>query len=152
LWKSYPQLKDINFTNSVYQNPLNGIGTGRFSSRGIEVNAPNLVGAKSVALHELNHGVQIIEGFPYGASPQTFSRLQTHSPNSLPLGEQTSDPLDLYRRTAGEVTSRNVQDRMNMTPEQRLQTPSWQTQDTPYNKQLIISPQQDFVRALRHLK
>lgn len=48
--------------------------------------------------------------------------------------------LSMYRATAGEVESRNVQTRMNMTPEQRRATPPWETQDVPDIDQIVRSP------------
>lgn len=42
-----------------------------------------------------------------------------------------------YRRTAGEVEARNVQKRMDMTSEQRRETPPWKTQDVPDELQII---------------
>lgn len=46
-------------------------------------------------------------------------------------------PREQYRRLAGEVEARNVQQRMDMTPDQRRQTPPWLTQDTPDELQII---------------
>lgn len=43
----------------------------------------------------------------------------------------------LYYRNAGEVEARNVQSRMNMTPEQRRATPPWATQDVPDELQIV---------------
>jgi len=42
-----------------------------------------------------------------------------------------------YRRLAGEVESRNVQKRVDMTPEQRKETPPWVTEDVPLANQYI---------------
>ncbi|SFI84327.1 LPD23 domain-containing protein [Albimonas pacifica] len=47
------------------------------------------------------------------------------------------DPLDLYRRTAGEVEARNVQARRNFAPEYRRETPPWATQDVPDDEQIV---------------
>jgi hypothetical protein len=49
----------------------------------------------------------------------------------------TSDPFDIYQRYAGEVESRNVQERRNMTPEERRASPPWTTQDTPNESQIL---------------
>lgn len=43
----------------------------------------------------------------------------------------------VYNDLAGEVEARNVQTRKDMTPEQRKATPPWQTQDVPYDQQLV---------------
>lgn len=49
--------------------------------------------------------------------------------NRLPEHEQ-------YRRLAGEVEARNVQARLDMTPEERKQTPPWVTEDVPRRMQV----------------
>jgi hypothetical protein len=46
-------------------------------------------------------------------------------------------PHEAYRRLAGEVEARNVQSRMDMTPEQRRAAPPWTTQDTPFEQQIV---------------
>lgn len=71
--------------------------------------------ARSFMLHELQHAIQAREGFESGGN--------------------TID--DAYRRLAGEVEARNVQTRMNMTPEQRIATPPWETEDVPIELQII---------------
>lgn len=43
-----------------------------------------------------------------------------------------------YRRVAGEVEARNVQSRLNMTPEERRATPPWETQDIPDEDQFVV--------------
>lgn len=43
----------------------------------------------------------------------------------------------LYYDAAGEVEARNVQRRLNMTPEQRRETPPWVTQDVPFSEQIL---------------
>jgi hypothetical protein len=42
-----------------------------------------------------------------------------------------------YKRTAGEVEARNVQTRMDMTPDQRRATPPWSTQDVDDAMQFV---------------
>lgn len=49
------------------------------------------------------------------------------------------DPQTVYARTAGEVEARNVQSRMDMTPNQRRATPPWKTQDVADDLQIIRS-------------
>lgn len=70
-------------------------------------------------LHEMQHEIQGREGFPYGA------------------GLYQEIPDDVYHRLAGEVEARNVEARMNMTPEERLARPPWTTQDVPYENQIL---------------
>jgi hypothetical protein len=42
-----------------------------------------------------------------------------------------------YDRSAGEVEARNVEARQHMTAEERRATPPWQTQDRPFDRQLL---------------
>jgi hypothetical protein len=43
----------------------------------------------------------------------------------------------IYKRLAGEAEARNVQTRMDMTPEQRLAEPPWTTLDVPEADQIV---------------
>lgn len=52
---------------------------------------------------------------------------------------QLKGPGSVYPRLSGEVEARNVQKRMDMTPEERQATPPWLTQDTPDELQIIRS-------------
>lgn len=79
--------------------------------------------AKSVTLHEFQHGAQDAEGFATGGNPRQFS--------SQP------DPYGTYRRLAGEVEARNVQSRMNMTAAERRAKAPWLTQDVPDDQQIV---------------
>lgn len=75
----------------------------------------------NVLLHEAQHAVQSRESFAAGSNPSTLHGGQ-----------------DAYRRTAGEVEARNVAQRRQMTPDQRVtdgQLP-WQTMDVPADQQL----------------
>jgi hypothetical protein len=47
------------------------------------------------------------------------------------------DPYEVYRRLAGETEARNVQKRMDMTPEERKNTPPWLTEDVPADQQIV---------------
>ena len=46
-------------------------------------------------------------------------------------------PDRLYKNLAGEVEARNVQHRMDWTPEQRRETPPWATEDVPRDQQIV---------------
>ena len=47
-------------------------------------------------------------------------------------------PDDLYYRTAGEVEARNVQHRLNMTPEERRGSLASKTEDVPRHEQVFV--------------
>lgn len=51
-----------------------------------------------------------------------------------------SNPYKAYRSLAGEVEARAVQSRMNMSPEQRLQTYPIQSYDVPVNQLIYADP------------
>jgi len=51
-----------------------------------------------------------------------------------------SNPYKAYRSLAGEVEARAVQSRMNMTPEQRLETYPIQSYDVPVNQLIYADP------------
>lgn len=57
------------------------------------------------------------------------------------------DLLDAYRRQAGEVEARNVQDRVNMDADERRMIPPWETQDIPTAEQFVQTPQPGMVPA-----
>ena len=100
-------------------------------------------GGPSSALHELQHGVQEIEGFAKGGSPSTvMTKLQQSNPDEyqklLSSSQNLNDIYDnAYRRIAGEVEARAVQKRMNMTPEQRLQKFPLESYDRPVESLLF---------------
>ena len=53
------------------------------------------------------------------------------------LNTEIADNFDLYQRIAGEVEARNVQSRLNMTPEERAASYPLDTEDVPRDKQII---------------
>jgi hypothetical protein len=90
--------------------------------------------ARSIGLHELQHRVQSQEGFSPGASLFHF----THPASPLLQYRRSAEtPFQAYRRVAGEVEARNVQRRMDMTPEERRNRPPWTTQDVPDEDQIV---------------
>ncbi|MDP3840709.1 MAG: hypothetical protein Q8Q54_17475 [Methylococcales bacterium] len=48
------------------------------------------------------------------------------------------DPFQAYQRLAGEIESRNVEKRLNLTAEQRRNTPPSQTQDMPDSEAIVV--------------
>jgi len=74
------------------------------------------------------------------AIAQQYERMPNGIDALLQNAEQINriqDPMDAYRRLAGEAEARAVQSRMNMPPAQRQATPPWQSYDVPWD-QLII--------------
>lgn len=56
------------------------------------------------------------------------------------LARVETDPYELYRRVAGEVEARNVQQRRDMSVEERARSFPGSTEDIPREKQLIGAP------------
>jgi hypothetical protein len=83
---------------------------------------------RQVMLHELQHTIQDKELFASGGGPGQF------------LKEAGGDPdkaIEMYRKLAGEVESRNVAKRSLMSPEERKKTPPWETMDVKEWKQIV---------------
>src|SRR5690606_19036550 len=110
--------------------------------------------ARSMTLHELQHGVQTREGFAPGGHPESVKDL----PGTRALADKYYEDMkdivllpepqvramaegraaeEVYKRLAGEVEARNVQTRRNMTAAERRATPPWKTQDIPDEQQII---------------
>lgn len=146
----------------------------------------------SAILHEVQHIIQIIEGFDGGTSPKDIGEKAKAKEVSLSekikelkkLKSSTNDKskileyekklekaiqeyndfvskyaiekdgvkvlsgADLYVRKAGEVEARNVQERMEMTPEQRRQTPLSETEDVARDQQIIKFQQSEGLKFL----
>lgn len=47
------------------------------------------------------------------------------------------NPFEKYQRLAGEAEARNVESRLNMTPEERAATPPWKTLDVPEDELIL---------------
>ena len=81
---------------------------------------------RSVALHELQHAIQQREGFEKGGDPSDFQGAR------LPINPKTGKrytPYELYRDLVGETEARLVQERRDMTPEERQATPPYSQVD-----------------------
>jgi hypothetical protein len=104
---------------------------------------------RSTLLHELQHAVQDLEGFSQGSNQNFYRHGIEH--DILPqdylskidpwIKTQGPDAMafQAYMKTAGEVEARNVQKRMNMTPEELADETNgpWFTQDYAYKDQIV---------------
>ena len=118
--------------------------------------------AKSSTLHEVQHSIQDREGFAKGGSPSNayqsgeldavtariYERIKelpgnkSETKESLykhakKLANSEQGRMENYRRLAGEAEARNVQTRMDYTPEQRRATPPWDTLDVPEDELIV---------------
>jgi hypothetical protein len=99
------------------------------------VYSPTTQQAHSIAAHELQHAVQAHEQFAPGSSPELMRDAAVKAgvgPDKL-----NDATFEAYRRAAGEVEARNVQSRLNLTPQQRRAMPPWMTEDVPIENQIV---------------
>lgn len=161
-FEHYPQLRNINMALEKTSRYPNGEGYFQPSVNGmapsIGIQSPNSLTALNTAAHELQHGIQNIEGFSWGSSPSHYAGLIEKGLRANPnlLRESGNDFMDvvnsanpLYHATAGEVEARNVENRLKMTPEIRRSLGPWHTQEVPYKDQYHHDPITGTVTALR---
>jgi hypothetical protein len=172
LFEAYPQLKTLGL------GPLPETSRAYGSYDGVDINISPGIGPdeqRKTLLHELQHGVQYIEGFAKGGNPGMFTNdkqwdveitkinrslgliARRLDAETTPIKEKQalsfaynqltrlrssmvdrSNPYTKYKRLAGEAESRNVENRMNLTPiEQAMRSP-WVTEDVPRKLQKVI--------------
>lgn len=171
LYKSYDDLKDIDLFQS-YATDRSGAFHDNKGSPYIKMDAPNAKELKSGLLHELQHGIQVKEGWARGGSPEEFLQPMKQeinnvaqqlsdlrlsrkegTPEYVALEEQfkkltTENPprtyqeaMDMYKNLLGEAEARLTQERVTLTPEQRLEYfPYNQGQyglDVPFNDLIV---------------
>jgi len=152
LYKAYPELRkgsvgplDQNLVDQGFHAINHGNG-----SISLGTTKPQ----RSTMLHELQHGIQNIEGFGKGgvftdAYPIYQNQLLdkgTKAPYKLAQkvykmskgGTDGAVNFKLYKRLAGEVEARNVEKRMDFTPLERAMQSPVKTEDIPRAKQIIF--------------
>lgn len=109
---------------------------------------------KSVALHEGQHAIQDREAFARGGNLNGFTPNQISAERArimqadngdgwTSINTAAGDMSDtevarrLYNRLAGEVEARTVQQRMDMTPDQRRARAPWLDYDVPESDQIV---------------
>jgi hypothetical protein len=143
LYKAYPDLRrnvDVEIRDDI---PYAGSYGAAFPSGGhIDIH-PDFYNLETF-LHELQHGIQTIEGYAPGTNP-TYLDEQFTRKALEEYGEADPDDIwrlakEAYRREAGEVEARNVETRIPYVAEERATIPPWFSQDVP-RKQQIHTPQ-----------
>ncbi|MBK8467846.1 MAG: hypothetical protein IPL32_18700 [Chloracidobacterium sp.] len=153
LWDAYPDIADADMR--LMKTLDDGSGAWSRDSRTAYVRGRTEPEARSVGLHEVQHAIQGDEGFARGGNRGMFTPDEIAAERArigaVPedntgwsgVGTGAGDAPDtdialgLYKRLAGETEARNVQTRMNYTPEQRKASPPWETQDIPYEDQIV---------------
>ncbi len=103
------------------------IGENQFAPKRLMGRPVAKPAAKGVALHELQHHAQSIEGHTPGGSPNDF-RNRVSDPNMRTA---------LYNSLAGEVEAENTRKRQMMTPAERRATHPDKTASLPRAEQIV---------------
>ena len=147
LFAAYPQIADI----PVSTQPGSGASYS-VQSRQITLGEDvQMHEALNILLHEMQHGIQHVEGFATGGSP-TDAKVKEEGRQMVrrDLAEgrisEDTNPADLlpmayhnaYRRLAGEVEARNTQARASMSDEERRATPPSKTADVADSDVIVM--------------
>lgn len=165
LFKYYPELRDVKFKFSNLGAATVGIYDSK--TKTIEVNDAFLYSPRKAERnlqHEVQHVIQHLEGFAKGGNQfqvrgevkKKFSevikqirqlRAEGKEDEAKAIVEKNrglynaytkNDDYNSYKSLAGEVEARNVQERMNMTPEERRKTLAESTEDVARKDQIFL--------------
>lgn len=164
LFKAYPQLKDVRIETDAIMNDMPSHGEYNAKTNTITIHADELKYMNSILNHEIQHAIQSIEGFDRGGSPRLVRgeikkrlaevtkqirqlRAEGKEGEAKAIVEKNrglynaytkNDDYNSYKSLAGEVEARNVQERMNMTPEERRKTLAESTEDVVRKDQIFL--------------
>lgn len=164
LFKAYPQLKDVLIDTDAIMNDMPSNGEYNSKTNTITIHADELKYMNSILNHEIQHAIQDIEGFAKGGSPRLVRgevkkrfdevtkqikqlRAEGKEDEAKALIEknrglynayQKNDDYNSYKSLAGEVEARNVQERMNMTPDERRKSLAESTEDVARKDQIFL--------------
>lgn len=147
LYRAYPELADI----SVTQRPSIGAEKGSLSTLGgviQNLDVKDIKDPRSVALHEMQHAIQQIEGMSPGANPEyAFSSPEYQAildeikaKNAGKYGkswDEKNAAHEWYKRQHGEAEARNTQERANLSNDLRRDIYPYAGMDVPEDKLLL---------------
>lgn len=165
LFKYYPELRDVKFKFSNLGAATVGIYDSK--TKTIEVNDAFLYSPRKAERnlqHEVQHVIQHLEGFAKGGNQfkvrgevkKKFSEITKQIRQLRAEGKEDeakalieknrglynaytkNDDYNSYKSLAGEVEARNVQERMNMTSEERRKTLAESTEDVARKDQIFL--------------
>ena len=134
LYEAYPELADV-VVRYVGMETANGRAIYGNGEPEIQINR-NLEGEwekiHSILLHEIQHHIQYIEGFAKGGNRDSAVVAYELNKDDV-LKEKLSGKSDyeLYRRLAGEIEARNVEERLYWNAEERSAIPFNETLEYP---------------------
>ncbi len=151
LFQAYPDLAKMTVVSAprgtVYDSSIYGgytPGTIATPEHIYVASDLNPVETKETLLHEIQHAIQEREGFAPGGNTDTglemHNKLQIMMHN-LPPGSDLPDyaltnPWDAYQSLAGEIESRNIEERAGMSPQQVATVPPWYTEPKTANAKI----------------
>lgn len=164
LFKAYPHLKDVRIETDAIMNDMPSNGEYNAKTNTITIHADELKYMNSILNHEIQHAIQSIEGFDRGGSPRLVrgeikkrlaevtkqirqlraegkedeAKAIVEKNRGLYNAYQANDDYNSYKSLAGEVEARNVQERMNMSPEERRRTLAESTEDVARKDQIFL--------------
>ena len=164
LFKAYPHLKDVRIETDAIMNDMPSNGEYNAKTNTITIHADELKYMNSILNHEIQHTIQSIEGFDRGGSPRLVrgeikkrlaevtkqirqlraegkedeAKAIVEKNRGLYNAYQANDDYNSYKSLAGEVEARNVQERMNKTPEERRKTLAESTEDVARKDQIFL--------------
>ena len=174
LFKAYPHLKDVRIETDAIMNDMPSNGEYNAKTNTITIHADELKYMNSILNHEIQHAIQSIEGFDRGGSPRLVrgeikkrlaevtkqirqlraegkedeAKAIVEKNRGLYNAYQANDDYNSYKSLAGEVEARNVQERMNMTPEERRKSLAESTEDVARKDQIFLGVGDIFKRRV----
>ena len=127
LFKAYPEIKNL----KVKRTPSNVNASAVYNRKEntLSLNYAKFVNTdkqvKEILLHEIQHAIQETEGFAKGGSPATLFKEATGYYPEFIKGvdlEKYIKAGEDYRKLTGEIESRDVAGRMDLTPGERAIT------------------------------
>ena len=164
LFKAYPQLKNVRIETDAIMNDMPSNGEYNSKTNTITIHADELKYMNGILNHEIQHAIQDIEGFAKGGSHRLVRgevknrfdevtkqikqlRAEGKEDEAKAIIEKNrglynaytkNDDYNSYKSLAGEVEARNVQERMNMTSEERRKTLAESTEDVARKDQIFL--------------
>lgn len=141
LWEAYPELKGLQTDIQAHPNNRQTGALWRdpdYEQMRIEAAGGTNSDIQSVLLHELQHGIQQIEGFAGGGNPQHTKSIIAGVAPYADQQLQIASPYTLYKILAGETEARNVQTRYEVGTGMNspFKESPFHTEDVPRHLQL----------------
>jgi hypothetical protein len=119
-YENYPHLQNVQTDIKIHPDFHNDGGYNAFDNA-IRIRAKTPEDARLLLLHEMQHGVQEVEGFSNGSNPQVIAKALRDARKETGTPPSTGDNKfaeKMYLNNMGEKEARIVPERADWTPEQ----------------------------------